>query len=180
MTEPPLARYAIVPERSRVWAEARSTLHPIRVETPGLQGHLDAELADGEVRVGPSAQVALPVELLKSNSTLLDGELQRRLEARKFPFIKGELREARPLGNGRWLLRGDLSLHGRKQTMDVEVTLRQGAGGTIELEGGRVIDMRNFDLDPPKLFFLKVDPEVHIRALLIGKPPAEDNKQEGP
>ena len=168
----PLARYDIDPARSRIWAEARSPLHPIRVETPGVEGYLDVEVGSGELRLGPDAHVELPVELLKSNSSMVDGELQRRLEARKYPLVKGELREARTLGNGRWLLRGELSLHGARRTMDVEVTLRPGAGGAVELEGSQTIDMRNFDLEPPKLLFLKVDPQVRIRALLVARPSA--------
>jgi len=165
-------RYDIVPERSRILAEARSPLHPIRVETSGLQGFLDLQVENGELRFGPAAHVELRVELLRSSNSLIDGELQRRLEARKYPTVQGELREARPLGNDRWLLRGELSLHGVRQPMDVEVTLRQGPGEGVELEGSQTIDMRNFDLEPPKMLFLRVDPRVKIRALLVARLPS--------
>ena len=41
-------RYRIVPERSRLFALARSSLHPIRVETGAVGGFIEAQIA-GEV-----------------------------------------------------------------------------------------------------------------------------------
>lgn len=164
-----MPKYLVIPERSRVSANAKSSVHPIRVETAGFEGYLDADVANGEVRLGTPTHIELPVELLKSNNSLIDGELQKRLEARKFPFIKGDLREAKQIDGRKWKLSGDLTLHGTKQPMDVEVTLRAGADGTIEVEGEKTIDMRDFGLQPPKMLFLSVDPAVRIRALLVAK-----------
>ncbi len=165
-----MPRYAIIPGRSRVWADARSSLHPIHLETAGFEGYLEIEPSEAGPRLGASAHIELPVELLKANNLLLDGELQRRLEARKYPAIKGDLREARPQPGGKWQLKGDLTLHGVKRQLEVEVTLRAASGETVELEGTKAIDMRDFGLDPPKLLFLKVDPEVRVRALLVARP----------
>jgi polyisoprenoid-binding protein YceI len=138
------------------------------METSGLTGFLEAELAGGEVRLQPAASVELEVQRLKTNNSLFDSELQRRLEASKYPSIKGELRQVKPLGGSRWLLEGDLSLHGVKQPMDVEVTVN-ARDGTLELTGEKVIDMRYFSLQPPKLLFLRVDAQVRIRAQLFAK-----------
>jgi polyisoprenoid-binding protein YceI len=138
------------------------------METSGLWGFLAAEVAGGEVRLQPAASVELEVQQLKSNNSLLDSELQRRLEVRKYPRIKGDLRQVKPLGENKWLLEGDLSLHGVKQPMEVEVTV-DAHDGTLELAGEKVIDMRDFGLQPPKLLFLRVDPQVRIRALLVAK-----------
>ena len=162
-----MARYRLVSERSQVWTEARSTLHPIHVETAGLEGYLEADVDGEEVRLGVPTRVELDVALLKSNNALLDGELRRRLEARRFPRITGELLEAKPAGNGRSVLRGELSLHGVKRELDVEVVARATPEGTLQVDGEKVIDMRDFGLDPPKILFLKVDPRVRIRARLV-------------
>src|SRR3981189_82484 len=102
-----------MPERSRVWAEARSSIHPIRVETAGFEGELEADVPQGPGGLPPPTRIQLAVELLKSNNSLVDVELRRKLEARKHPRIEGRLREARPLPGSRCLLRGALRPRGR-------------------------------------------------------------------
>jgi polyisoprenoid-binding protein YceI len=164
-----LARHAVIPERSRVQADARSSLHPIRMETAGFQGFVEADLVDGQPRLGLPTHIELPVSLLRSGNALLDSELQRRLEARKHPRVEGDLREVTPLAPGRWLLRGDLLLHGISRPMEVEVSVRTAGDGTLEIEGEKTIDMRDFGLTPPKILFLKVDPQVRVRARLVAK-----------
>ena len=47
-------RFRIEPKRSRVWIEARSSLHPIASTTDGLEGHIDLEIRDGVIDVGAS------------------------------------------------------------------------------------------------------------------------------
>ena len=165
-----MARYSMIRDRSRVRAEARSSLHPILVETAGFEGQLEAEIAGGEVRLSPPTFIELEVALLKSNNALVDGELQRKLESRRHPRIRGELREAEPLPGGRARLRGELTLHGVTRQMDVEVSLR-ATGSELELSGEKTIDMRDFDLVPPRFLIFKVDPLVRIRAVLVARLP---------
>src|SRR5260221_10604975 len=42
-------RYRIVPEKSLMWAEAKSSLHPIRAESRAIVGYLDAEIHNGRL-----------------------------------------------------------------------------------------------------------------------------------
>ena len=45
-----MTRYNIAPERSHVWIDARSNVHPIHSTTDGLEGYVDLELsAEGNV-----------------------------------------------------------------------------------------------------------------------------------
>src|SRR2546430_742197 len=125
---------------SRVWAEARSSLHPIRVETTGFQGQIEAEDLEGGLRLLPGTRIALDVRLLKSNNGLVDAELQRRLEARRYPRIEGELHEA--TAGARCLLRGNLTLHGVSRPMEVEASVRTSDPETLEVEGEKMLDMR--------------------------------------
>jgi polyisoprenoid-binding protein YceI len=164
-----LARYVVVPERSRVWAEARSSIHPIRVETAGFEGQLEAEVVDGQLCLLPPTSIELAVALLKSNNGLVDVELQRKLEARRYPRIQGSLREAKPAPGSRCLLRGDLTLHGVSRFMEVEVVVRAPDAETLEVEGEKIIDMREFNLVPPRFLAFKVEPTVRIRAKLVGR-----------
>src|SRR3981189_279999 len=158
-----------MPERSRVWAEARSSIHPIRVETAGFEGELEADVPQGPGGLPPPTRIQLAVELLKSNNSLVDAELRRKLEARKHPRIEGRLREARPLQGSRCLLRGDLMLHGGWRPREVEALVRAPDPDTLEVEGEKTIDMRDFNLAPPRFLIFKVEPTVRIRAKLVGK-----------
>ncbi len=165
-----VASYALVPKLSRVWAEARSSLHPIHLETAGLVGQLEAEVTGADVRLALPMHVELAVELLRTNNPLLDSELQRRLESKHYPRIVCEVHEVKTGAvAGRLRLRGELSLHGKAQTLEVEVTTRSLDAHTLEVEGAKTIDMRDFGLTPPRFLFLSVQPEVAVRALLVAK-----------
>ncbi len=161
-----MARYRVIPERSRLWAEARSSLHPVRVETSGLTGHVEAEVAEGQVRLGAPFQVEIDAARLRSGNGLIDGELQRRLETRKFPTVVGAVRAAAAEG-ARWRLNGDLTLHGVSRATDAAVTVKLVDADTIEIEGEKVIDMRDYGLTPPKLLMFRVHPDVKVRARLV-------------
>ena len=51
-----MARFRIIPDSSTVWIDMRTNLHGAHVETNGLEGFLDAELADGRIDLAtPSA-----------------------------------------------------------------------------------------------------------------------------
>lgn len=165
-----MARFRISPERSQLWIEARSSLHPVHVQTSGLEGVVEAELIDGRAVLGTPTFVEVATERLRSGNRLVDGELQRRLDPRKFPRIRGELtRASAGNGPGTSRLTGTLTLHGVTQTLDVEVTVRQLDDRNLEIEGTRTIDMRDFGLPPPSFLMFRMQPEVQVRARLVAQ-----------
>jgi polyisoprenoid-binding protein YceI len=126
-------------------------------------------VVDGAVQLGLPTHIELEVERLESHNALVDADLQRRLEARKFRLIKGDLREVAGLGGSRLRLTGDLTLHGVSRSMSVEVTARATDGDLVEVEGEKVIDMREFGLTPPRFLMFKVEPLVKVRARLVAR-----------
>lgn len=165
-----VARYRVIPDRSLLRAEARSSIHPIVVETRGLGGTVEAEIEDGAVTLTVPFRVEIDAERLRSGTALVDGELQRRLETRKFPRVVGAVRETEQRGaSSRWILRGDLTLHGVTRATDAEVAVRVIDDRTIEIEGEKVIDMRDYGLHPPRLLLLRVHPDVKVRARLVAE-----------
>ena len=161
-----MAIYRVIPERSRLWAEARSTLHPVRVETDGLTGTVEAEVVDGKLKLGAPFRIDIDAERLKSGNGLVDGELQKRLDTRKFPRVVGAVKQVEAIGE-RWRLRGELSLHGVTNNADVEVTVKAIDDKTIEIEGDKVIDIRDYGMTPPRILMLKVYPDVKVHARLV-------------
>jgi polyisoprenoid-binding protein YceI len=163
-----MARYKVVPDRSHLTAEARSSVHDIKVQTNGLTGFVEAVVDGGAPRLGAPFKVEIDAERLKTGNGLTDSELQRRLETRKFPRIVGEVSGADPLGGAaRWRLTGTLRLHGVTKTTDAEVTVRVVDEKTLEIEGEKVIDIRDYGMTPPKLLILKVYPDVKVHARLV-------------
>lgn len=163
-----MARYRVIPERSSLDAEARSSLHPVRVSTTGLTGDIEADLVDGQVQLGAPFRVEIEAERLRSGNSLIDGELRKRLDTRKFPKVIGEVSSVEPF-SGRSKLRGVLTLHGVGQKTDADVTVRAIDDRTIEIAGEKTIDMRDYGLNPPKLLMFKVYPDVKIRAKLVAE-----------
>ena len=161
-----MTRFRIVPERSKVFIEASSSVHPIHGEAAGLEGSINADFdGDGlDLSSLPEMSVELPVEALKSGNKLEDAEMMRRIDARRYPRIKGVVRDIKPKGDdGRYLMTGELTFHGVTQSVDGEVTIRRQDDETVVIEGEREFDIRDFNVTPPKILMLKVHPEVKVR-----------------
>ena len=67
-------------------------------------------------------------------------------------------------------MRGKLSFHGATKPVEGEVTLRVVDGGhAIEVVGERAFDIRDYDLEPPRLLMLKVYPDIKVRGHVVAE-----------
>ncbi len=161
-----MPRFRIDPERSLVWIEARSSVHPIHGEAHGLSGSLEVQFdGDGlDLSSAPEISVELPVERLKSGNRVEDAEMMRRVDVRKYPTIRGIVRDMKAQGvDGRYSVTGDLTFHGVTQSVEGEVTVSRPDDQTVVIEGEHEFDIRDFKVNPPKILMLKVHPEVRVR-----------------
>jgi polyisoprenoid-binding protein YceI len=167
-----MTTFRIVPGRSKVWIEAKSSLHPIHGEAGGLEGSIDTDVADGQPVFDSNSKIRieLPVEALKSGKSLEDAEMMKRIEARRYPTIRGEVREISHDGDGRYRIRGDLTFHGITQTVDGEVSARFDGENSLVIEGEHIFDIRDFGVQPPKILMLKVHPDVSVRIRVVAEP----------
>ena len=140
------------------------------METTGFEGYIDAEVRDGRLDVAApvAAHIELEVERLKTGNSLYDYELERRLEVRRYPLIRGDVREVRLDGNT-FHVRGDLSFHGKTCAVEGDVTVKVVDETTIVVEGEKVFDIRDFGLEPPKILMLRVYPDVRVRARVVAQ-----------
>jgi len=167
-----MARYRLVPERSKIWADARSSLHPIKVETTGLEGFVEMTIVDGHIDTNApvSGSVELDASLLKTGNGLYDRELVSKLEMRKYPRVRGRVISVKALDSGTtYRVQGELSLHGQTSPVQGDVRMRMIDDTTVEFQGEQTIDIRNFGLEPPKFLMLKVYPDVKVRGLVIAQ-----------
>ena len=168
-----MARYRIVPDRSRVFIDARSSLHPIHSETDGLDGWLELEVEPAgrvDLTAPPSGHLELPVSRLSSGNALEDRELRRRIDARRYPTISGDLATMQPVdGDGSYLVGGDLTFRGVTRRYEDRMQLQVLDGGAVRLSGHATFDVRDFGMEPPRLLMLKVEPDVAVRVDIVAE-----------
>jgi polyisoprenoid-binding protein YceI len=166
-----VTRFAIAGERSRFRIAARSTLHPIDVETDGLQGWLELEVGDGgrlDPAVTPKGRLSLPVARLRSGNAFEDRELQRLIDARRFPTIDGELDELWTTSTpGCYGVRGDVTFRGVTRTYESALAIERPAPGELRLEGSSTFDVRDFGMEPPRILLLRVHPTVDVHVVIV-------------
>jgi hypothetical protein len=167
-----MPRYLIVPERSRVWIDARSNVHPIHSTTDGLEGYVELELGpDG--RLAPdglaTGRLSLRVSRLSSGNGFEDREMQRRIEARRFPLIEGVLDCIDVAdGGGSYTVSGDVSFRGVVRRVQDQMAIDVVDTTTIRLAGSSRFDIRDFGMQPPRILMLKVEPQVDVRVDIVG------------
>ncbi len=162
-----MARYSIVPDRSQVWIEARSNVHPIHSSTSGLEGYVELDLGpSGTVDPAgtPAGSLSLAVDRLKSGNRMEDRELQKRIDARKFPRIEGHLDQIAPNGSeASYRVSGEVTFRGVSRRYEDRMNITPVEHRTIRLTGESSFDIRDFGMQPPKVLLLKVEPEVQVR-----------------
>jgi polyisoprenoid-binding protein YceI len=166
-----MTRYRIDPTRSRVWIEARSNVHPIHTEAEGLEGWLELEVSDGTINVDqtPRAHLEFPIDNMKSGNALEDREMRRRIDARRYPTITGDLKGMKHTDDAsRYVVRGDLTFRGVVRTYEDAMTVSADAD-TLTLAGQSVFDIRDFGMEPPRILMLKVQPEVTVRVEIVAQ-----------
>lgn len=167
-----MARYRIDPDRSRVVIEASSSLHPIRSECRGLEGWLELDVQGGG-RVNPQvpvrAHLELPVDELRSGNPLEERELKKRVDARKFPTITGDLRSLAETAEHRYRAEGDVTFRGVSRPAVDEVAIEPSGDG-LRISGSSTFDVRDHGMEPPRILMLRVHPEVTVTIDLHADP----------
>lgn len=167
-----MTRFSILPQRSELSAAAQSSVHPIHGNVRGLSGWIDAVVSDGRVDAGhpAKAHVELDTDAIKADNMLVNKEMQRRLNARRYPVIRADVGEIREGSDGRFAVRGELTLMGATREVAGEASATVDPDGALTVEGELTLDMRDFGLDPPKMLGLRVYPEVAVRLRVVATP----------
>jgi len=165
------SRYTFDSVRSCVWVRGRSSLAPINTETRGISGWLEATArSDGSLDLSTpvKGRLELASERLTSGNVLYDRELRRRIDARRFPTIIGELTRVAAAGeHPSYLVTGDVSFHGATRTFSHAMTI-EAHEEEVVLRGEDVFDVRAFGLEPPSMLMIRVYPEISVRVELHG------------
>jgi DNA-binding PadR family transcriptional regulator len=160
-----LSRFQLLPERSVVLIEARSTVGPISFGAIGMRGYIEAEVGDGVICPDshPTAHLEADVDTLRSGNSLYDAELLRRIDARRFPTVSVDLSSCAEIGSGnRYRLSGEITFHGVAKPVQGTVRVNL-ADKKMMVTGEQVFDIRDFDLASPTVLMLRIYPDVRVR-----------------
>ncbi len=99
-----------------------------------------------------------------------DRELKRRIDARRFPTINGDLTSMEATGKeGRYLVRGDVTFKGVTRPSEDEMTMSVDGDTAIRLQGSSVFDIREFGMEPPRILMIKVAPDVTVSVDIVAE-----------
>ena len=168
-----LAKYRIVPGSSRVWVDAKSSLHAIMADGDGLEGYVDIE-PDGSGAVDcsrPTAgQLSFPVARLSTGKGLEDREMQRLVNTRRYPTIEGSMASmAAADGNGSYRVAGDITFRGATQRVEDQMKVDFVDDRTVRLTGQSRFDIRDYGMQPPKILMMRVEPFVDVRVEIVAE-----------
>jgi polyisoprenoid-binding protein YceI len=97
-----------------------------------------------------------------------DREMQKRIDARRYPTIEGNLDSVVPDGaEGSYRVSGDVSFRGVSRRHEDLLQIRGLDAHTVQLDGSSNFNITDFGMDPPRVLMLKVEPEVNVRIELI-------------
>ncbi|MGH9150464.1 MAG: YceI family protein [Acidimicrobiales bacterium] len=163
-----MARYRWTSE-SKVEIHATSSVHPIHGETNAVTGEAVVEVSGGAFVLDrpKSGYVEMPVDALKSGNKLEDFELRRRLDAKKYPTIRYDVKDVSG-GPESFKLTGALTFHGVTRDFPEEATARI-EGGVLYVEGEHTFNIEQWGVKAPKILKLQVYPDVRVVARLVGR-----------
>lgn len=168
-----MSRFEGVNGRSELALQAESSIHPLHTVTNELTGYFEATIDGGgqiDLSAPVSGQIEILVSNLKSNNNFVDRELHNRLNVQRYPRIVAKLLEIKKgKGDGKYAAVGDLSFHGVTRRLEDELIVRQVDERTVEIQGDIVLDVRNFNVEPPKLLMLRVHPEVEVKLHFVAQ-----------
>jgi PadR family transcriptional regulator, regulatory protein PadR len=161
-----LRSWRLMPDRSVVLIEVRSTVGPLSFGAIGVSGQVEAAVNDGLVRPDPppSGRIIIDVSGLRSGNGLYDAELLRRIDARRFPTATVDLHSCAPSGlSARYHLEGALTFHGVTRPVQGTVSVEAVADRRLIITGEQVLDMRDFAIPSPTVLMLRIYPDVRVR-----------------
>jgi PadR family transcriptional regulator PadR len=164
-----IQRFCVLPERSAVLIEARSTVGPITFGAIGITGWVETVVRDGVIHASEHtrAHVEIAVARLASGNRLYDAELLRRIDARRFPMVMLDLHEVTAIGSAdRFALDGSVAFHDATRHLQGTVVASLPGAQTLSVRGEHGFDIRDFDISSPTVLMFRIYPDVIVKLQL--------------
>jgi polyisoprenoid-binding protein YceI len=159
--------HTLIPERSAVVLNVRTSLGPISFGADGIEGFIEVAVWDDGIEAGgaAAAHLELLVARLTSGNSAYDSELRRQIDGRRFPTAYVDLHTITPLDqkSSSFQVRGEVTLRGVTVPATGVVVVELPEPGLIAVSGEDTLNISDFGIPPPSLFMIKIDPEVKLR-----------------
>lgn len=148
--------------------------HDHEIEAPIAGGTIDASAhASVQLRVDSRKMKVLDPEMSADKRADIQHTMQSAavLDAEKFPEITYQSTSVTGRGEGHWEVHGDLTLHGKKQPVVVEVSLESG-----HYRGTASIKQSDFSIEPIRIAggTVKVKDELKVEFDIVAAPTVDD------
>lgn len=184
----------LVESESKLWIEGSSTLHDIHCEAEEIiayaniqQLHVD-DLDDEEKPAVSNDKgnvtIDIPVYDFDCGRRRMNKDFYEALKAEDYSSISFEYHSARLITNiepdchpFQLEVRGNLSVAGYGQELDILVNIEPCEENRFRLTGSKVINMRDFGIDPPSALFglIRADDELEVFFSLTAEQTPPDN-----
>jgi len=163
--------FVITQGESSLQTEVRSSVHPIHARSTEVAGRIEGAFTDDgapDLEQPHQGHVEVPVRSILSGNRLNDAEMLRRAEVQRYPVLAFDVTGVAADGDGRYRGSVTVNAHGRTRTQEVPFQLAL-EGDRLDLRAEHTFDMRDFGLQPPRIFTLKVEPEVRVSVHLVAR-----------
>lgn len=125
-----------------------STLHDWEMASSKAEGRAEIETSGRSITAIKNLKVTLEAETLKSGTSRLDRNAYSALNTSSHPNITFELKEVLEIDATHVSARGDMTISGKTNTVDLKVSYRV-RGNQVIFSGEHQITFSDFGIDPP-------------------------------
>lgn len=169
---------------SKLWLDGTSTLHDYTSTSNKIIVEMKSnsdkfvDFITNKNGAKLSMKMIIPVNSLKSDNEDLDDNLYEAMKEEEYKNIVYELTNYKstvlPDSGKNWYLlntTGELTVAGVKKAIDLKVVARYLPDGTMRFKGSKLLNMKDYNIDPPSFMFgiLKTDKYITISYDLIFK-----------
>ncbi len=152
-------RWQIDSGDSTVLFTATSSVHQIHA-SGSASGWFEAAIDERGFKPDQAlgGHLEIPVANLSSGNSIIDREMQRRVDSGAHPIIAAGIETTEELNGSSALLTGTIQFQGIETLVEGELHLRPGP----RLTGIGEFDTRWWGLEPPRIFMFRVQPIVTV------------------
>lgn len=153
-----------VSDQSTAVVIGSSTLHDWESDVEEIKGQATIETNSGQLTAIPKMNVQFKVESIKSGKSRMDRITYDALKSEDHPEIQFEIIEVLSVNNNKVKAVGNLNIAGFKKKVIVEGILMEN-GNKIQISGNHMIDMTEFQIDPPTAMLgtIKVGKDIELK-----------------
>src|SRR3989339_222207 len=147
-------------KKSSVEISGTSTLHDWKIKVLNFKGDLDVELgANNQIETFKSVNLSFFSTSFSSGKKSMDNKIKDAVKAEKYPmigFTMDKIKDIKSLPNKQMIIvSGKITIAGVSKNIEITAWGTVNAAGEIVIIAKKDIEMTDFGIEPPEVFFIK-------------------------